>query len=443
MHEHLGLQLAGSSIAPPTPPATQNSSQSGSGSSSLPSITGPNSSGLSGPSAPRSSVQSRTGISHVPAQQQPSQNTQQPALQHQDQQQVVQQQQVTHASTHPPPQVQGQPAVTPADEIAAIRARIMELEQSWPPHQALIADATAIDHVRTNLAIAKDEPKKLALPALRPGHKVSTLSLHKSTVPIPPKVEEVFKLYRYVPYTAITHAAQSKSYLRGEDSTFVFTPEGLTAKGLDRSNELLISAVDWFAAAKAAEERTLHYWGIDRESALVSHHLDVLDISRTHGWPVAMHYDVQQRELAHVNHDHNLAGLDIAALTLASNKITCTVSSAPQFNSPTKRSAPSNFATSPHKKSQVFASNHCFHCGASGHLPADCTANSTTAGKPIVPLATGARSKHALATLISKHFCFNWASASNCAFGTACKNAHLCSLCGDSSHGAGSCKSRG
>ncbi|KAG1760433.1 hypothetical protein EDD22DRAFT_901258 [Suillus occidentalis] len=432
MHEHLGLQLAGSSIAPPTPPATQNSSQSGSGSSSLPSIAGPNSSGSSGPSAPRSSVQSRTGISHVPAQQQPSQNTQQPAPQQQDQHQVAQQQ-----------QVQGQPAVTPADEIAALRARIMELERgdahgnhiparAGPPHQALIADAAAINRVRANLAIAKDEPKKLALPALRPGHKPSL-----------PKLRRRLRLYRYVPYTAITHAARSKSYLRGEDSTFVFTPEGLTAKGLDRSNELSISAVDWFAAAKAAEERTLHYWGIDRESALVSHHLIVLDIGRTHGWPVAMHYDVQQRELAHANHDHNLAGLDIAALTLASNKITCTVSSAPQFNSPTKRSAPSDFATSPRKKSQAFASNHCFRCGASGHLPADCTADSTTAGKPVVPLATGARSKHALATPNGKHFCFNWASASNCAFGTACKNAHSCSLCGDSSHGAGSCKSRG
>lgn len=246
-----------------------------------------------------------------------------------------------------------------------------------------------------------------------------------------------------MPYTAITHAARSKSYLRGEDSSFVFTPEGLTAKGLDRSNELSISAVDWFAAAKAAEERTSHYWGVDRESALVSHHLVVLDIGRTHGWPVAMHYDVQQRELAHANHDHNLAGLDIAALTLASSKITCTVSSAPQFNSPTKRSAPSDFTTSPRKKSQAFVSNHCFRCGASGHLPADCTADSTIAGKPVAPLATGARSKHALATPNGKHFCFNWASASNCTFGTACKNAHSCSLCGDSSHGAGNCKSRG
>lgn len=102
MHEHLGLQLAGSSNAPPTPLATQGSSQSGSGSSSLPSAAGPQSSGSSGPSAPRSSAQGRTGNSQIPAQQQPSQTPQHPTPQQQNQQQVAQQQ-----VAHPPPQVQG------------------------------------------------------------------------------------------------------------------------------------------------------------------------------------------------------------------------------------------------------------------------------------------------------------------------------------------------
>lgn len=54
--------------------------------------------------------------------------------------------------------------------------------RAGPPHQALIADPAAIDRVRANLAIAKDEPKKPALPALRPGHKVSALSLRESTI---------------------------------------------------------------------------------------------------------------------------------------------------------------------------------------------------------------------------------------------------------------------
>ncbi|KAG1842902.1 hypothetical protein C8R48DRAFT_35382 [Suillus tomentosus] len=259
---------------------------------------------------------------------------------------------------------------------------------------------------------------------------------------VPPKVEEAFKAYCYIPYTALTHAARSKAHLRGEDSSFVFTSDGLTAKGLDRSNELSISTVDWIAAAKTAEERTAHYWGADRESALVSHHLVVLDIGRTHGWLVAMHYDVQQRELAHANHEHNLAGLDVAALTIANNKVASAALQSPHPTLSNKRSAPSDFPTSPRKKSHTVNSSHCFRCGAPGHLPADCTADTTAAGKPVASLATGARSKHALAASNGKHFCFNWASNSNCSFGSGCKNAHSCSLCGDTSHGAGSCKSR-
>ncbi|KIK33170.1 hypothetical protein CY34DRAFT_46558, partial [Suillus luteus UH-Slu-Lm8-n1] len=89
---------------------------------------------------------------------------------------------------------------------------------------------------------------------------------------IPIKVEDAFKHYRYVPYTALMHTACSKAFLHGEDSSFVFTQDGLTAKGLDHSNELAITTVDWVAAAKAAEERTLHHWGEARASALVSHH---------------------------------------------------------------------------------------------------------------------------------------------------------------------------
>ncbi|KAG1898425.1 uncharacterized protein F5891DRAFT_899467, partial [Suillus fuscotomentosus] len=142
---------------------------------------------------------------------------------------------------------------------------------------------------------------------------------------IPPKVEDTFKLYCYVPYTTLTHATHSKAFLHGEDSSFVFTSDGLTAKGLDCSNELFISTVNWIAAAKAVEERTSHYWGSERGAALVLHHLV------------------------------------------------------------------------------------CFHCGMSGHLPADCTSETTTAGKPIAALATGTRSKHALASPSRKHFCFNWA----------------------------------
>ncbi|KAG2158082.1 uncharacterized protein EDB93DRAFT_1246567 [Suillus bovinus] len=96
----------------------------------------------------------------------------------------------------------------------------------------------------------------------------------------------------------------------------------------------------------------------------------------------------KQRELAHANHDHNLTGLNIAALALANNKIASATVQAVAPSSPSKRSAPSDFSSSPHKKSHTFASNHCFRCGANGHLPADCPADTTIAGKPVAALTT-------------------------------------------------------
>jgi hypothetical protein len=85
---------------------------------------------------------------------------------------------------------QQQPVQAPADEIAALRARIAELEggnahgnhppaRVPTPHQAMVADPTAVDRIRANLAGAKEEPKRPSLPALRPGHKVSALSLRE------------------------------------------------------------------------------------------------------------------------------------------------------------------------------------------------------------------------------------------------------------------------
>ncbi|KAG2753950.1 hypothetical protein P692DRAFT_20654829, partial [Suillus brevipes Sb2] len=89
---------------------------------------------------------------------------------------------------------------------------------------------------------------------------------------IPTKVEDAFRHYHYVPYTALMHAARSRAFLRGEDLSFVFTQDGLMAKGLDRSNEVFITTVDWITVAKAVEERTAHHWGEECAFALVSHH---------------------------------------------------------------------------------------------------------------------------------------------------------------------------
>ncbi|KAG1724731.1 hypothetical protein EDB19DRAFT_1834063 [Suillus lakei] len=288
MHEHLGLVLSGSSGVPPTPPTNQNAASSGASQPAGPPAVRSHppaaaSSSAAGPSTNNNTRGHQSSVQQ-PQPQVPQQQLRQQQAIHQPAQQQAAQGQLPAALQNQQP-----PAATPADEIAALRVRITELERGVAqgnqlparatiPHQDLIADPAEVERVCASLASVKEESKKVTLPELRPGHKVSTLSL-----PIPPKVEEAFKSYHYVPYMALTHTARSKAYLRGEELSFVFTQDGLMAKGLNRSNEILISTVDWIAASKAAEERTLHHWGVDRESALVSHHLVVLNIGQTYG----------------------------------------------------------------------------------------------------------------------------------------------------------------
>lgn len=84
----------------------------------------------------------------------------------------------------------------------------------------------------------------------------------------------------------------------------------------------------------------------------------------------------------------------------------------------------------------------CFRCGFAGHFPDNCKAETTSAGHPAAPLATGTKSKNTLVGPNNRFYCFNWAKDSSCSFGNNCNNVHACSLCGDTSHGARGCKSR-
>lgn len=183
MHEHLGLQLNGPLNAPPTPPSTQNAVPSGPSSSTQQPTAGSSSTDANNQGAPRATPS------------QPLQAAMQQPVPH-FRQQPVQQQAATIALPAGPnaPHAQNPPPAQPADEIATLRARIAELERgsahgnqlparATVPHQALVADPTAVNRIRANLASAKDEPKKLTLPALQPGHKVSALSLRESFLP--------------------------------------------------------------------------------------------------------------------------------------------------------------------------------------------------------------------------------------------------------------------
>jgi hypothetical protein len=95
-------------------------------------------------------------------------------------------------------------------------------------------------------------------------------------------------------------------------------------------------------------------------------------------------------------------GLDINTLTLVAMQAAAHISlvapqssNAPSFL-PLKHSAPSDFPASASQTPCKKACIHCFWCGHSGHLPGDCSAETTSAGKPIAPLATSVKSCHAL-----------------------------------------------
>ena len=232
----------------------------------------------------------------------------------------------------------------------------------------------------------------------------------------------------------MTLAARLKASCREED--IVFNAQGgLTVKSLDRRNEKLISAVDWHAAARAAEEWTRFHHGATRAEGFVAHHKLVMDLGRSHNWDIAIEYDVQQREVAALNPSHDLSSLDMVAFTIiATRPVTHHVTPA---LSPLKRSPPSETFQAPKKHQR----SHCFHCGGADHFPSDCKADQTVTGKPTAALSPNGRSKNAMLAPNSKHFCFSWARYSSCCFGEACSNFHGCSICGESNHGASSCRS--
>lgn len=182
------------------------------------------------------------------------------------------------------------------------------------------------------------------------------------------------------------------------------------------------------------------YFGEERAEDFAAHHKIVMDLSRSHGWETAVDYDIQQRELVASNPLHDLRSLDISALTLITTRPSSSSNSAPQtFPSASKRPNPSQqeHSSSPRKKQKPF----CFRCGAAGHFPADCEAETTSAGKPTARVTSTPKSKHALLASNGKQYCFNWSRASSCSYGSACTNLHECSLCGEPNHGAASCKS--
>jgi hypothetical protein len=258
---------------------------------------------------------------------------------------------------------------------------------------------------------------------------------------VPPKVDEAFKAFKYVPYSTLTSSARWQAIRSGEEAFTISASGSLTAKGLDRRNERSITLSDWIGAANAAEDRTGHYHGAARARALKAHHSVVLGLSRSHSWDVAVEYDIQQREMVAQHPQHDLSQLDDRALTIIATRIVTRLpaSTASYSQAQLKRPSPSSSSPSQHPQKKK-ARLQCFRCGGADHLPGDCTAESTVTGHPVARIATSAKSAHALAAPGGKIFCISWARFSSCHFANACINYHGCSICGEAAHGAGTCR---
>ena len=268
----------------------------------------------------------------------------------------------------------------------------------------------------------------------------STHAIHITDIAVqqfPPKVDKAFKALCYIPYSVLTTVAKLRAAW-GEEDFVVNAQGGLTAKGLDCRGERSLSMVEWYAATKAAAAHISIYHGKTHMVALAAHHKLVMDLGQSHGWETAMEYDVQQRELAALHLTHDLSMLDTAALTIIA---TCP---SPAFPPQAPLTPPKHPATSdtwsaaPRKKPKAT----CFHYRGSGHLPGDCQADSTAAGRWAAPIATNSKSRHTLLASNGRQLCFNWARSSSCTFDNNCNNYHGCSICSNNSHSAGGCQLR-
>lgn len=195
---------------------------------------------------------------------------------------------------------------------------------------------------------------------------------------------------------------------------------------------------DWCGVAAAVEREMRRFHGDQRADALRSHHQLVLNLAARFGWAVAVEYDIEQRELAYIDKSHDYSTIDPTAVAAIVSRQALQASRASHpAPSPSKRRLPDDPAPSSPKKHRGI---NCFRCGAPGHLPASCSASTTSAGKPVAPLMPNAKSSQALQAPDGSQYCFSFAARNSCKFGSSCSFAHSCSLCWSHSHGASSCR---
>jgi len=230
----------------------------------------------------------------------------------------------------------------------------------------------------------------------------------------------------------------------GGDEDLIISGSGLVAKGLDRSTEHSISVLDWTEASAVAAGRIRAHHGDVYGDAWVKHNSNVVKVAGSHKWPVAVRYDIQQHEAASSDWTHDIALLDTNSVGLISSAYILHLQQV-AWDSPTstetgsKRTSSDVYSAPAAKHARPSEGSLCFRCGHIGHLPKDCSATVSKAGKPVAALAATSRALNGLAGPNGSPFCFRWSSESKCKFGASCTFHHGCSLCSSPSHGARSC----
>ncbi|KAJ7151299.1 hypothetical protein C8R43DRAFT_1004753 [Mycena crocata] len=329
-----------------------------------------------------------------------------------------------------------------ASELAQLRADIRSLTDNAP--QSMFSDPAEIERARA--AASSTQRSRKTLEPIRPGYKSDVLL----TV-LPPKIEDLFRDYKYCPYPALTPAAR-KSAFRGEDDySAIHTGDGgltIRPKPIPRDKELYITSTDWHAASQLAVDKLRVHWPNDpaRAENLGKHNQIVTNLAAQYSHDVAMAYDVHQRELMYGDSRHDVSTLDQVCLQLCIHEVgkrstSSGQSSGSQVQRKRNTDDQDNSGSDRWKRQRSSSSTtrHCFRCGNAGHFPAECTNDTTTARKPCARLSGNPRFAHGLRAPNNDEYCFRFANSSKCQYGRGCKHYHGCSICHNKGHGAGDC----
>lgn len=197
----------------------------------------------------------------------------------------------------------------------------------------------------------------------------------------------------------------------------------------------------WSGAFNVLVREIEKYHGAFRASRYRMHK-EICDglLGRWGDWHTVLEYDIAQREAAVADPRHDLGLMNNDAMTgiMADPAWRRLHFAAPVTPAPTataKRAAPVLSSMPAAKRAQTGTRpGHCFRCGAPGHLPSACTAESTITGIPCA--ARAPRGRNGLLGPNGPAVCFKFASGLACA---GCAFYHGCTLCGETGHGAGKC----